>query len=145
MDEWILLTHTICPTHQIEIAYIFNSSVSYKFWWFKLNIPDPQPLKWKRSKGYGRNNCFCLGHGDLGCYICVVVNVLISNSVPPAQIANNISGSLSQIHQFRGINYLMLQPNMLETILNLSFGQRKFLVLLSTQCIKMYFFLFSFE
>ena len=28
----------------------------------------------------------------------VVVNVLISNSVPLVQIANNISGSLSQIH-----------------------------------------------
>ncbi|KAK9986391.1 hypothetical protein SO802_031342 [Lithocarpus litseifolius] len=28
----------------------------------------------------------------------VVVNVLIRNSVPPVQIANNISGSLSQIH-----------------------------------------------
>ena len=36
----------------------------------------------------------------------VVVNVLISNSVPPAQIANNISGSLSQIHQFRSVQFL---------------------------------------
>ena len=36
----------------------------------------------------------------------VVVNVLISNSVPPAQIANNISGSLSQIHQFRSVQLL---------------------------------------
>ena len=38
ISKYILLTCTICPTHWIEIAYIFNRSVSYRFWWVDYGL-----------------------------------------------------------------------------------------------------------